>query len=232
MQLRLRDLMVRVSRNTCGSLDIEVESSGLLISDTRRRGDNQQAGSIISIAQGPKADSNLTDQHGRGLMRGAWTQLRTAVAGASAPFITLRRLAHHSSFEQHRMLIKEDSRAKTLLSHRTTEDEIGEAPLFGGLLTHAAPEAAEAELPGDYANDVAATGKTGFKFEYVIQLVAPCQGPHVMEVQLLGAELHWPYILEMDFIFALAETYSHFFRVAWASPYAIVSSHDCHVCLF
>ena len=59
----------------------------------------------------------------------------------------------------------------------------------------------------------------GFSLEYVIQIVKPGQGPHVMEVQLKGAQLQWPYVMQMDFIWDLANAYKHYFCRDWVAPY-------------
>ena len=59
----------------------------------------------------------------------------------------------------------------------------------------------------------------GFSLEYVIQIVRPGQGPHVMEVHLKGAQLQWPYVTQMDFVWDLANAYKHFFVRDWVMPY-------------
>ena len=59
----------------------------------------------------------------------------------------------------------------------------------------------------------------GFSLEYVIQIVRPGQGPHVMEVHLKGAQLQWPYVTQMDFVWDLANAYKHYFVRDWVAPY-------------
>lgn len=65
--------------------------------------------------------------------------------------------------------------------------------------------------------------KHGFSLEYVIQIVRPGQGPHVMEVHLEGAQLQWPYVMAMDFVWDLANAYKHYFCRPWVAPYPEVS---------
>ena len=81
----------------------------------------------------------------------------------------------------------------------------------------------------------------GFSLEYVIQIVRPGQGPHVMEVHLKGAQLQWPYVTQMDFVWDLANAYKHYFVRDWVLPFpqvftlhgppcdTIVAVHACRV---
>ena len=64
----------------------------------------------------------------------------------------------------------------------------------------------------------------GFSLEYVIQIVRPGQGPHVMEIHLKGAQLQWPYVTQMDFVWDLANAYKHYFVRDWVMPYPEVLS--------
>ena len=63
------------------------------------------------------------------------------------------------------------------------------------------------------------TFEHGFSLEYVIQIVRPGQGPHVMEIHLEGAQLQWPYVMQMDFVWDLANAYKHYFCRPWVAPY-------------
>lgn len=67
----------------------------------------------------------------------------------------------------------------------------------------------------------------GFSLEYVIQIVRPGQGPHVMEIHLKGAQLQWPYVTQMDFVWDLANAYKHYFVRDWVMPYpeVLVPAH-------
>lgn len=65
--------------------------------------------------------------------------------------------------------------------------------------------------------------KHGFSLEYVIQIVRPGQGPHVMEIHLEGAQLQWPYVMAMDFVWDLANAYKHYFCRPWVAPYPEVT---------
>lgn len=65
----------------------------------------------------------------------------------------------------------------------------------------------------------------GFYLEHVLQAcpaperdAAPLPGPHVLEIVLKGASLHWPYLARLDFVMAVAETYNHCFTRPWAAP--------------
>ena len=70
----------------------------------------------------------------------------------------------------------------------------------------------------------------GFYLEYVVQAgpapepdAAPLPGPHVLEIILKGASLHWPYLARMDFVMAIVEAYSHCFIRPWTAPNPPVS---------
>ena len=49
MQVRMRDLGVHVAKFSCGSLDIEVQSSGLLMTDTRKAGSSEGPVAVVNI---------------------------------------------------------------------------------------------------------------------------------------------------------------------------------------
>lgn len=76
----------------------------------------------------------------------------------------------------------------------------------------------EEEFDGE-AEQPAVEFEHGFSLEYVIQIVRPGQGPHVMEVHLKGAQLQWPYVTQMDFVWDLANAYKHYFVRDWVMPY-------------
>ncbi len=40
-----------------------------------------------------------------------------------------------------------------------------------------------------------------------------------MEVHLKGAQLQWPYVTQMDFVWDLANAYKHYFVRDWVAPY-------------
>ena len=67
--------------------------------------------------------------------------------------------------------------------------------------------------------------KHGFSLEYVIQIVRPGQGPHVMEIHFEGAQLQWPYVMQMDFVWDVADAYKHYFCRPWVAPYPEVLHH-------
>ena len=71
----------------------------------------------------------------------------------------------------------------------------------------------------EQAEEQATEFEHGFSLEYVIQIVRPGQGPHVMEVHLKGAQLQWPYVTQMDFVWGLANAYKHYFVRDWVAPY-------------
>ena len=49
MQVRMRDLGVHVAKFPCGSLDIKVQSSGLLMTDTRKAGGSEAPVAVVNI---------------------------------------------------------------------------------------------------------------------------------------------------------------------------------------
>ena len=49
VQVRMRDLGVHVANYACGSLDIEVQSSGLLMTDTRKAGGLEAPVAVVNI---------------------------------------------------------------------------------------------------------------------------------------------------------------------------------------
>ena len=49
MQVRMRDLGVHVASFPCGSLDIKVQSSGLLMTDTRKAGGSEGPVAVVNI---------------------------------------------------------------------------------------------------------------------------------------------------------------------------------------
>ena len=49
MQVRMRDLGVHAAKFPCGSLDIEVQSSGLLMTDTRKAGGSEAPVAVVNI---------------------------------------------------------------------------------------------------------------------------------------------------------------------------------------
>jgi hypothetical protein len=44
-------------------------------------------------------------------------------------------------------------------------------------------------------------------------------GPHVMEIVAREAQLHWPYLLQLDVVWEVAEVFSRFFCVPGAPPH-------------
>jgi hypothetical protein len=63
----------------------------------------------------------------------------------------------------------------------------------------------------------------GFYLEYVIQgpgsTTMPMRCPHVMEIVMRHASLSWPYVFQMDFIWAIATTFTRYTLQPYVSPY-------------
>lgn len=85
------------------------------------------------------------------------------------------------------------------------------------------PESPTLQYNGDEEEEQRMDFEHGFSLEYVIQIVRPGQGPHVMEVHLKGAQLQWPYVTQMDFVWDMANAYKHYFVRDWVAPYPEVS---------
>ena len=99
-----------------------------------------------------------------------------------------------------------------LAAFRRTASRLGSPRLQrGGSADPTSQAAAEEEQVVEF--------KHGFSLEYVIQIVRPGQGPHVMEVHLEGAQLQWPYVMAMDFVWDIANAYKQYFCRPWVAPY-------------
>ena len=112
LQVKMRDLLVRVGRYPCGSLDVEVSSSGLAIADRRHAPHMPHHLSIITITPDqPDARENTKD------VFAPWDTLRGFVA-TNVFMPDFSRLAHKSSFERRHSIRRAPSTLSSLLSHR------------------------------------------------------------------------------------------------------------------
>ena len=105
----------------------------------------------------------------------------------------------------------------------TLSDNTGNVPRVASRLHSVLldePDSATApQYTGQHEEEQMVDFEHGFSLEYVIQIVRPGQGPHVMEVHLKGAQLQWPYVTQMDFVWDLANAYKHYFVRDWVAPY-------------
>ena len=112
----MRDLLVKVGRYPCGSLDVQVSSSGLAIADRRHVPHMPQHLSIITITP------DLPDGAGHPSDRFApWDTVRGFVA-TNVFMPEFSRLAHRSSFERRHSIRRATSSAGLVLNHRTSSD--------------------------------------------------------------------------------------------------------------
>ncbi|KAL3144165.1 hypothetical protein ABBQ32_003949 [Trebouxia sp. C0010 RCD-2024] len=213
--LKMRDLLIKVGRYPCGSLDVEVSSSGLAIADRRHVPHMPQHLSIITIAPDqPDAAGSSSDKFA------PWDTLRGLVS-TNVFMPEFSRLARRSSFERRHSI----RRATSSITHRRSSDD---KPDRTGAVPRAASRLGSVVLDQpnfpveDYEEETeqrAVEFEHGFSLEYVIQIVRPGQGPHVMEVHLKGAQLQWPYVTQMDFVWDLANAYKHYFVQDWVLPF-------------
>lgn len=115
VQIKMRDLLVKVGRYPCGSLNVEVSSSGLAIADRRHVPHMPQHLSIITITP------DLPD--GAGPYKFApWDTVRGFVA-TNVFMPEFSRLAHRSSFERRHSIRRATSTVGTVLSHRRSSSD-------------------------------------------------------------------------------------------------------------
>lgn len=111
----MRDLLVNVGRYPCGSLNVEVSSSGLAIADRRHVPHMPQHLSIITITP------DLPD--GAAPYKFApWDTVRGFVA-TNVFMPEFSRLAHRSSFERRHSIRRATSTVCSVLSHRRSSSD-------------------------------------------------------------------------------------------------------------
>ncbi|DBA93880.1 TPA: hypothetical protein ACH3X3_013925 [Trebouxia sp. C0006] len=225
--VKMRDLLVKVGRYPCGSLDVEVSSSGLAISDKRHVPHMPRHLSIITITPDQPDGAGSTSD-----VFAPWDTVRGFVA-TNVFMPEFSRLAHRSSFERRHSIRRATSTVGSVLSHRRSSqdrrssddrhDRLGNVPRVASRLGSVFlddPESPRAQQYNEQEEEEQMMEfEHGFSLEYVIQIVRPGQGPHVMEVHLKGAQLQWPYVTQMDFVWDLANAYKHYFVRDWVAPY-------------
>ncbi|KAL0042783.1 hypothetical protein WJX79_011021 [Trebouxia sp. C0005] len=225
--VKMRDLLVKVGRYPCGSLDVEVSSSGLAIADKRHVPHMPRHLSIITITPDQPDDAGSTSD-----VFAPWDTVRGFMA-TNVFMPEFSRLAHRSSFERRHFIRRATSTVTSVLSHRRSSqdrrssddkhDRTGSVPRVASRLGSVLlddPESPRAQQYNEQEEDEQLMEfEHGFSLEYVIQIVRPGQGPHVMEVHLKGAQLQWPYVTQMDFVWDLANAYKHYFIRDWVAPY-------------
>ena len=112
VQVKMRDLLVKVGRYPCGSLDVEVSSSGLAIADRRHVPHMPHHLSIITITP------DLPD----GDKFAPWDTVRGFVA-TNVFMPEFSRLAHRSSFERRHSIRRATSSVGSMLSHRRSSSD-------------------------------------------------------------------------------------------------------------
>ena len=153
-----------------------------------------------------------------------WSKVQAAVDRGNGPFLTLHKLAQQTSFERHQRAVREGPLPAPLLRHAGSVAPVAD-PMRSAGSTMRRQQSAAAAMAGHFEAAADMRQLAGFKLEYVIQMVAPGQGPHVCEVQMSSAKLRWPYLTDLEWVTKVAETYSHCCRPAWVSPFVVVS--DC-----
>ena len=116
VQLKMRDLLVKVGRYPCGSLDVEVSSSGLAIADKRHVPHMPHHLSIITITPDPDGAGNTSD------VFAPWDTVRGFVA-TNVFMPEFSRLAHRSSFERRHSIRRATSTVSSVLSHRRSSQD-------------------------------------------------------------------------------------------------------------
>lgn len=127
LQLKLRQLLIRVGRYPCGSLDVQISSAGIAIADKRHMPQMPRHLSILTITP-DNADSTTSASD----TFTPWDTVRGFVNhNVSMPDFS--RLTHRSSFERRHSIKRVQSGVSPLLRHRVSSDDQEHA---GGLLLH------------------------------------------------------------------------------------------------
>ena len=117
MQVKMRDLLVKVGRYPCGSLDVEVSSSGLAIADKRHVPHMPRHLSIITITPDQPDGAGSTSD-----VFAPWDTVRGFVA-TNVFMPEFSRLAHRSSFERRHSIRRATSTVSSVLSHRRSSQD-------------------------------------------------------------------------------------------------------------
>ncbi|KAK9808775.1 hypothetical protein WJX72_003363 [[Myrmecia] bisecta] len=216
-QVQLKNLLVRYGQYPCNSKRIVVASAGLSITDRRFM---QPAGVEYDVIVVSPHRLDSVSKHATSPPGSPWGQVRTAVKHQSGPFRPPRtRLARHSSFDWKVMGSPGAQHRRPTLS----SEDVGNGAAFTTRHASLEEEAGQEEEEADAANVLE---HEGFYLEYVLQASPPSHpggppqpGPHVMELELKGAKLQWPYVLQLDLIWDIVQTYTHCICVPWVLPW-------------
>ena len=128
LQLKLRQLLIRVGRYPCGSLDVHISSAGMAITDKRHMPQMPRHLSILTITP-----DNTDPAKSASDVFAPWDTVRGFVNhNVSMPDFS--RLTHRSSFERRHSIKRVQSGISPLLRHRVTSDDqepAGELSLLG-----------------------------------------------------------------------------------------------------
>ena len=128
LQLKLRQLLIRVGRYSCGSLDVHISSAGMAITDKRHMPQMPRHLSILTITP-----DNTDPAKSASDVFAPWDTVRGFVNhNVSMPDFS--RLTHRSSFERRHSIKRVQSGISPLLRHRVTsgdQEPAGELSLFG-----------------------------------------------------------------------------------------------------
>lgn len=126
LQLKLKQLLIRVGRYPCGSLDVQISSAGIAIADKRHMPHMPRHLSILTITPDDADPANSASAS-----FAPWDTVRGFVNhNVSMPDFS--RLTHRSSFERRHSTKRMQSGVGPLLRHRVTSDEQEHG---GGLFT-------------------------------------------------------------------------------------------------
>ena len=117
LQLKLRSLLIRVGRYPCGSLDVQISSAGIAITDKRHVPQMPRHLSILTITP-DNADTTTSTSDAFT----PWDTVRGFVnQNVSMPDFS--RLTHRSSFERRHSVKRVQSGISPLLRHRVSSDD-------------------------------------------------------------------------------------------------------------
>lgn len=117
LQIKMRDLLIKVGRYPCGSLDVEVSSSGLAIADKRHVPHMPEHLSVITITPDQPDGAGGTSD-----VFAPWDTVRGFV-GTSVFMPEFSRLAHRSSFERRHSIRRATSSVSSVLNHRRASSD-------------------------------------------------------------------------------------------------------------
>ena len=121
----MKELLITVGRYPCGSLDVQVSSAGLAISDKRHMPNMPQHLSILSVTPD---DTDMMASSSHALA--PW-ETGQGFSSHNVPMPDFSRLTHRSSFDRRHSVKKAQSSVSPILRHRTSLDaQQGQAGKF------------------------------------------------------------------------------------------------------